>query len=714
MVNGLDSLNWEEAYRSSQHRIGADFYGHVLPLARFYTRAVGFFSSSVFRVAPEAFFRFFEQGGQMKLVCSPFLAKADIQALFAGACQRPAVRKLYTWDKLRREALDGTGIFPSLVAYLVAQDLLRVSIARVIDLNREHLYHEKIGCFEDHLNHCLAFSGSANESMPGLHNNFERIEVYASWDEKSERRRALRIQRDLQALWNNQTPGVEVLDILEAGRRHLLRPSDEEPSPNPKLLPPLQTPIQETLAQIPPEILQPPIDLKLRDHQRAAIQAWKNAQGRGLLEMATGSGKTLTALFLASKIYDAYPQSLAILIVAPQIHLVDQWCEIAKRFGLNPIRCAESKQSWYGELSAAIYTLNYMGRPVLSIVTTSATLASAPFQELLSRIRHPLLLIADEAHNYGAPNLINALPARSQLRLGLSATPDRWMDEEGSDALKAYFGDVVFSYTLAEAIHDGILTPYKYYPHLVELNDEEMERYIDITRRLRRYFPEDGQPTASFSDAAKRLLIERSRILGSAAKKIPLLRAILAKRCEDRHILIYCGDGQVEGTDSEVTLRQVDAVVQVLQRDLHMRCASYTAQTPPAQRREILESFSQGHIQALIAIRCLDEGVDIPATRTAFLLASSTNPRQFVQRRGRVLRRAPGKEYAELIDMIVTPSLHQLDPNTPEYKAAQSMIKQQIRRVSEFADLALNGPVARSQIVDITNHLNILDAWGSL
>lgn len=425
--------------------------------------------------------------------------------------------------------------------------------------------------------------------------------------------------------------------------------------------------------------------------------------------MATGAGKTLTALSAASRVYDRLKGGFAILIVAPLIHLVDQWREVARRFGLNPIRCAESSRDWYDELDSAIFALNADKRPVLSIVTTSTTLSGEAFQSLLKRLRKPLLVIADEAHNYGTEALMASFPAHAALRLGLSATPDRWMDPEGTARLQQYFGGSVYQYTLKEAIRDEILTPYVYFPEVVDLDPDEMDRYIEITQQLARYVHTDSEEPEG--DVAKRLLLKRARLIASARQKLPLLKKLMAHRTRDSHILVYCGDGTVTGSSGEEAIRQVTEVVRILGDEMGMRCASYTAETPPAERKRLLESFADGFLQVLVAIRCLDEGVDIPVTRTAYILASSTNPRQFVQRRGRVLRRAPGKSRAELFDVFVVPSMREIAPYSREWEIARMMVGKQLHRAREFAELAENGPVARQRLLSVASQLDLLSYW---
>jgi superfamily II DNA or RNA helicase len=322
-----------------------------------------------------------------------------------------------------------------------------------------------------------------------------------------------------------------------------------------------------------------------------------------------------------------------------------------------------------------------------------------------------MLLIGDEAHTYGSTVYSDALPAVATYRLGLSATPERSMDEEGTRRLVEYFGPVVYQYGLREALRDGVLTPYRYSPLVVQLTDEEVEKYVELTKDIARYGGGNTDDDAA-NDVVKRLLIKRARVVASAQRKISALRDALSGRRRESHILVYCGDGSVIGPDGSELVRQVREVVRVVGSDLGMGVDSYTAETPPDERRRLLDDFSRGDLQVLVAIRCLDEGVDVPATRTAYLLASSTNPRQFVQRRGRVLRRYPGKVRAEVFDFFATGPFDAFPENSSEFRALRGLVRGQLARVEEFADLAENGPVARGVLRALRAHFRLLDYVG--
>lgn len=665
-----------------------------------YDRAVGFFSSSVFSVAPSAFAKFFTAGGKMRLVCSPILGVADAAAIHrAIVLRREALMDLPQAEEFARKGVASRAF----AAWLASGDIaMQIALPR----RQAGMYHEKIGVFTDDTSQRLAISGSANESRTAWMLNFERVDLFKSWSTEDSRRRCNRIELAFEELWKDSTEGLHVHPVhhaLQAGFIQVRPDAKFDDGDAPRGLP--QAPPS------PPELLCPPPTLRLFEHQELAIRSWAENGGRGILAMATGTGKTITALSVAARLTSVV-RPLAVIIVAPLIHLLDQWIESARRFGLRPIRAAESHSAWEAELAVSVNAINAGMRPILSLVVTQATLAtSTRFSEVIAEIRAPILIIGDEVHNYGSLDTAKGLPTSALYRLGLSATPTREHDAEGTQRITDYFGPVVCHYGLKEAIRDEVLTPYRYFPVRVLLEEDELEQYLNISRQLARYAPEDDYGEYSAGDLVMRLRIKRARVLASAKSKLESLRDILKSRRDDTHILVYCGDGTVEGTVPDEQWRQVDAAVDLIGRQLQMRCASYTASTPPKRRQELLSLFSSGQLQVLVAIRCLDEGVDIPSTRTAILLASSSNPRQFIQRRGRILRRASGKTRADLFDLLVCPDLDGLAEGSPEYRAIRGMLQREFKRAAEFAQLASNGPIARRSLLGISEKLHLLGEW---
>ncbi len=447
-----------------------------------------------------------------------------------------------------------------------------------------------------------------------------------------------------------------------------------------------------------------PSSIQLRQYQRQAVTNWFANQGRGTLKMATGSGKTITALAIATELYEKIGLQV-LLVVCPYRHLVTQWARECQNFGLEPILAFETVRSWQSRLSTQLYNLHSGNQLFLTVITTNATLIGEGLQSQLKYFPDKTLIIGDEAHNLGSRRLEESLPRNIGLRLALSATPERYFDEDGTEALFDYFGPVLQpELTLADAIRQGALVRYLYHPVLVELTEAETRVYAKLTKRI-GWVLMDEETIDVNNDTLTSLLMQRARLIGAAANKLKALRQLMVGRLDTYHTLFYCGDGSVEGTVSEESNRQLAAVARLLGAELGYRINTYTAETSLAEREDLRRQFETGQLQGLVAIRCLDEGVDIPAVQTAVILASSGNPRQFIQRRGRILRPHPGKERATLFDMIVLPP----DLGRETLEVERNLLKKELRRLLEFADLADNAGEARVKLLTLQKRYGLLD-----
>lgn len=445
-----------------------------------------------------------------------------------------------------------------------------------------------------------------------------------------------------------------------------------------------------------------PPHIHLRPYQRQAVSQWFANQGRGTLKMATGTGKTITALAIASELYHKIGLQV-LLVICPYCHLVTQWGREAEKFGMTPLLAFASVHHWQKQLSTSLYNLGSGHLPFLTIITTNATLISDSLQSQLRYFPPKTLIVGDEAHNLGAPRLEASLPRNIGLRLALSATPERHFDDEGTDALMEYFGPVLQpELTLSEAIRQGALVHYLYYPILVELTAAESLIYSRLTTRIGWALMENKDNWESNEDITT-LLIQRARIIGSASNKVNALRQLMSSRLHTSHTLFYCSDGTMERGDR--SSKQLEAIVSLLGTELGYRVNTYTATTPMAKREQLRQQFESGQLQGLVAIRCLDEGVDIPAIRHGVILASSSNPRQFIQRRGRVLRPHPGKDRATVFDMIVLPP----DLGRDTLDVERNLLKKELKRFMEFADLADNAGEARVKLLHLQKRYGLLD-----
>lgn len=711
----LRSLQLEQTYRSDRHHIGRDFLSPALSVASSYDRAVGYFTSSALAEASRGLGRFIAGGGKMRLIASPYLSPDDAQAIRSGYESRDQVVARTLQRVLSEPMPDPEKASISCLAWLVAEGRLDIKIALLEAQHNVGLYHEKIGILHDSYGNAVVFTGSANESAGGLLLNFESVEVYCSWREGEEARVAAKIS-DFEALWENTTESLTVMPFPEAAHAELIKLHDK--SPTKPIFDTDGNPIAEpNVVRLAPGIPHAPRNLELRQYQREAITSWFKAGLRGTFRMATGTGKTITALSLIAELASrlqrvARPRPLFALVLCPYQSLVEQWAEVARQFGIEPICCYRGRDYWLPRLSAQI-TSTLAGEPCAMAIATYATFQSDAFQRELEVVVPYTLIIADEMHNAGASATKVALPNRTPYRLGLSATPERWHDSEGTEALFSYFGEPVFELDLDEAIQMGALTPYLYFPTVVELNSEEMQEYAALTNQVGRLL-RGKDSTNDLSDQAKMLLIKRSRILANAAGKIPALQRVMQPFKNSAYSLVYCGDGSTptDLEDDAVEMRrQIDRVVSMLGMQLGMRVQRYTSETPIEVRGRTLDQFAEGRLHAVVAIRCLDEGVDIPKTQRAFILASSSNPRQFIQRRGRVLRRAPGKTKAEIFDFIAVPPADALSDEG--FNMERRLVRSELKRVIEFAQLATNGPEALGRLLELRRRYNLMDVGSS-
>lgn len=684
-------------YRSGSHDLVRDFYRPCLEVSSRYDRAVGYFTSTSLAAAAKGLRPFLDRPtARMRLVASPALTEEDAEAIADGYDLQVAVRQSLDRE-LAKPVPDAVAQRLELLTWLIAHGRLELKLAVVRSAGRVGIYHEKLGIFATDQG-SVVFTGSANESASGLLANFESIEVFRSWipgeSERVERRIA-----DFEALWADETAGLEVLGFPEASRRQLLeryRPSDE--------LPPEPWDTEGDL--IVPGTFRTfriPETLELRDYQKDAIRNWWVADGKGIWEMATGTGKTITALAALSKLWEAYRDELSMLTVVtvPYQHLADQWAEEARRFGVTPILCYEGQSRWSDQLDAALAVLRGDQHRLVFVIAVNATYCSDAFQDRLRAAPGTLTLVSDEAHTAGAKSMRRLLPEAARFRLGLSATPDRHMDPEGTSAIRSYFGRSVYELGLKQAIALGALVPYRYFPIVVELTEEELDEYVDLTMKIvaalgpERELDPDNMPTS-----VDLLLFKRARLIGSAANKVQALRGAITPFRSDTHSLVYCADRT--GDDP-----QMNQVLELLGKELGIRTNTFTSEEDRPARVQLLRRFESGDLQALVAIRCLDEGVDIPATRRAFILASSQNPRQFIQRRGRVLRRSPGKESAEIFDFLVSPPDLSDDPSTRNLE--RRLVGRELMRAVELCDAATNTVDALAALRPLRQRYDLLN-----
>ena len=715
-MNFLD-LELKTEYRSRRDNVVKDFYNPVLSRAILYKRAVGFFSSSALIALSSGICGLVKNGGSIQMIASPRLSPEDLTAINDGFSQR---------DKIIKEALIRELKIPqdrfeekrlNLLSNLIAVGRLDFKIALLEDENAVGMFHEKLGLMQDVAGNIIAFSGSMNESANAFANNYEAIDVFISWTHDAKRVETKAAAFD--SLWNNREHGVKVLDFPDVREEFLHRYKI-----NNKIDATLDDSHVEEVSSVESEHVEPPKNfpvippnVTLRNYQLEAIETWARKNYRGIFDMATGTGKTFTALAAVTKLF-ADKKNLAVLIVCPYQHLVEQWCEDIIEFGMKPIICysASSQRNWRERLKTAVTSFNGRTKNFFCMVSTNATFSTDSVQKLMKKLSGEVVLVVDEAHNFGAKNLSKTLLEHISYRLALSATIDRHGDEEGTQKLYDYFGEKCIEYTLRDAIANDMLTPYRYYPVTVSLTTDEREEYLELTSKIRKGVHRDKHGNIKFTEQAKMLLIKRATLVAGAKEKISVLREQIEPFKNDNQILVYCGATTMhdvdyrEGIPSEEESRQIDVVVKMLGNELGMRVSKFTSEENATERELLKKNFAEGkHLQALVAIRCLDEGVNIPSIRTAFILASSTNPKEYVQRRGRVLRKSLGKNYALIFDFITLPvPPEEVADFEPEIiNGLKSLAKRELARLKTFANDAENPFESDALATEIQNAYGI-------
>ncbi len=657
------------------------------------------------------------------MVASPKLSDEDIQAIKRGYKRREDVIADAIHNSLKEPVNDFEKEHLNMLANLIADGVLDIKIAFTEQDERIGMYHEKMGLISDAEGNTVAFSGSMNETTSGLMLNYEAIDVYCSWQSESDARRVEDKRKAFDSIWNNTEKGVTIIEFPKLKQELIDKYKTSVPDwSKPPLLPPeLESSNPDPIFEVPRHYPQRPGWFTPREYQLNAIAKWAEAGYRGVFDMATGTGKTLTALEAITTLSQKKNNKLAVLVVVPYQHLVEQWVEDIEKFNIKPIigYSASKQKDWLKLLENAIRTqkAEVEGREFFLFICTNATFATPKVQDALDKLQADTLIVVDEAHNAGATNFRRLLREKYDYRLALSATIDRHNDEEGTAALFEYFGDKCIEYTLEEAIIKGVLTPYYYYPVITHLNQEELEKYIELSKEIATCMI-DFEGRRVLSERGKRLALKRSRIVSGARDKLAKLVEIITPFKDDKHLLVYCGATSTKQEDQDKSeteakdIRQIEEVSNLLGNGLNMKTARFTSEEDMQTRQVLQHEFAEGkNLQALIAIKCLDEGVNIPAIKKAFILASTTNPKEYIQRRGRVLRKFEGKDYAEIYDFITLPRpLAKASYLMEEQRHMElSLVKRELDRAEEFAKIALNKAEAKKIMEEIKTAYGIDD-----
>lgn len=735
------------------------FFSDCLCNSTHFDLMLGFFSSSAINVLADGFATFLYNGGQVRLIINDILTDQDKQAIANGEQGSPIpFFDLSDIEKLKQTLSERDAHFFDCLAWLIRNNRLEIKI--VIPKEGIGISHTKTGVFSDGLNK-VGFDGSCNFSRSALIDNIESLTVSCDWDGETSAATIEEIANEFDCVFGGNDENVvfvpadkvrvhiadsfkqkELKELLEAEYRFIQQDISNNSLPR-TVLKALDRAKNKVVSEIEKlknkdeeistmDFGEPhfPYESGPRDYQKQAFESWKNNGQKGLFAMATGTGKTITALNCLLEIYKHNGYYKAIILV-PTVTLVEQWEEECRKFNFrNIVKLYSRNKDWQSQIERITvnekFQFGQTAEQNFIIISTYASFSrDNTFSSLNGFKRRQVLLIADESHNMGAPRIVNRLSSINYLRrIGLSATPERQYDDSTNKKLFTFFGskdNYTYEYSMEEAIKNGVLSRYYYYPHLIKLTNEEMIQYVELSKKIAKYF---NFTTLSFEkedEALKMLLLARKRIIHKATNKLDVFRTIIQRRFEEKgnlkYSLIYVPEGNkpdyLSGTDYFDNTEQFDDDSEsdhlidlytevVLNINKFITVRKFTA--GQKDREAILNEFAKGNIQVLTSMKCLDEGIDVPRSEFAVFCASTGNPRQFIQRRGRVLRKHKEKHMAEIHDLVVAP---EVGLSSESYKMERALLKNELLRVKNFSMLSENPSISQIELLPIMNYYGL-------
>ena len=739
----LYEVDWAEdgTYRPDEYNSPEKFFNDCLENSKEFDLQLGYFSSATISVLADGFASFISNGGKMRLVINHIVSDEDKNAISKGIHGGVIdCFDLSNFEELKKTFDEYQQQFFECLAFLIYNK--RIDIRIIKPRNKKGIAHTKSGQFRDG-DSTTSFTGSANFTISGLFNNLEEIKIDRSDSIDMMVQKRIDSQREeFDSIMKMTKRNIEYLspdNLISAIQTNYGDKDIEELLDVEKKLRKLKKErairerqkrvdmVCEDFKEIEPRF---PYSSGPREYQKLAFENWKNKGQKGLFAMATGTGKTITSLNCLLEIYLRKGYYKAIILV-PTITLVNQWEQECRKFRFSNIIKVYSKNlTWRDEVERVRFNEKYRTErePEVSYIVIS-TYASYSREKVFNVLndfdKRKLLMIADECHNMASGSLVKRLKDIPYLRrIGLSATPDRQFDDSGNTKLRKFFGSeekYTYEYSMEEAIKNGVLCKYMYYPHLVRLTSDEMDAYVELSEKISKYFNYNTCTFDNPDEMLKRLLLARKRIIHKATNKLPAFIDIIEKRHGEngnlKFSLIYVPEGNkpdyIGGTDdfdkSEDIKDDEDAdhliniyTQAVAEIDERVTVRKFTS--GQRDREEILDDFATGKLHVLTSMKCLDEGVDVPRSELAIFCSSTGNPRQFIQRRGRVLRTHPDKKMAELHDLVVVP---EVSPNSSSYRMEQSLLRGELLRVNNFALLSENPSYSETELREVMDHYGL-------
>mgnify|MGYP002593720370 CR=1 FL=1 len=710
----LKDKDFKYRYSTGRKDLPIDFCELALSNSTKLDIGLGYFSSASFNILSVGFARFICNNGNMRLYINQHLTEDDYKLLQNDKTVDFEERILQSFFSLKTTLSKRDEHFFKCLSFLIQSNRIEI---KIVIPKEGGLAHEKFGIFTDKNNDKVAFTGSMNLTAAALVKNIETIECTCSWKSEDSRERIEISEQDFLEIWTGANESVLVFPAKkfcqEIVKSYPKINSDELLLQEREIIKKLTNKQSEEI-QTERKQLQPPhfpykYSDGVRPYQIQAYEAWVKNGKQGIFAMATGTGKTITSLNCALQEYQEHG-AYQLLILVPTIALVEQWIDEIGLFDFkNIVEVYSENSQWRRQLVSLKNKIQRGIKENFVIVSTYQSFTNTDFQQILSKLPDTMILIADEAHNIGSENVRIAFRnMKIKKRIALSATPNRIYDEEGTTELESFFNDrppYVYSFPMSQAIKEGRLMEYCYYPKMVYLSEFEMEKYAEYTKKLMNLFDSE---TGKFKneDEATKLLILRKQVLHKAEEKMRVLREIITEIGQDKlkYCFVYVPEGYSENEDESILQKMLDKIKEVFP---NTTCNTYTGKNNKKERSAILSGFENGNIDVLLAMKCLDEGVDVPRAEYGIFASSTGNPRQFIQRRGRLLRKHPDKTFAYTYDMIVVPNFQSPHYSNDFFQMEKSLVRGELARVAYFADLATNTHSAKEVLQELADHYQL-------
>lgn len=731
----LKEVSWSEdrSYRTGSESEPIQFYLDGLCNSSRFDLLLGYFSSAAINVLSLGFASFLFKGGTLRMVVNNILSQEDKDAIKAGQegnIQNTAF-DLTDINQLKRNLDDYGKHFFECLAWLIQNEKIQIKIIR--PKTGKGISHYKSGAFFDGID-TVGFKASCNFTAYGLLENLEELDAFLSWENSRSSKMINRQNKDFESFFSGNADFVDYLPVddvavaikNEFGDKSLnelvikekeLAEKKNRVFENKKV----RITFEKVITQIEEIQREPkfPYSSGAREYQVSAYESWVRNGYRGIFAMATGTGKTITSLNCVLEEFKKNPNKIYhVLILVPTITLVEQWEKEVRSFNFQEVYKISSKIDWQSKVSTLVSTAKRI--PVsFVLISTYASFVKDKFQSLVKDLPSDTIFIADEGHNLASPTVANRLKDfKLEKRIGLSATPKRKYDPEGTAEMELFFSDeepYTYSFSMERAIKEGVLCEYYYYPHIIKLTPDEMAEYVEISNQLAKLY-RFGKNNPEKESIIERLLLKRKRIIHKAANKLEAAIRILEKQFAEKgnlkYTFVYVPEGEtfeIREEEDELITENIRLINQYTREIAKINEKILVNQFISGMdyRDDILKQFQKGEIDVIASMKCLDEGVDIPRAETAIFCSSTGNPRQFIQRRGRILRIHPEKNHAVIYDLVIIPDYDTQHQGSETFELEKQMIKTELERVMYFASLSKNPYYTEDVFREVCEHYNL-------